>query len=81
MSEELPAEDLLARVARQDVAALSELYDRYAPRVYGLMAHVLPSRDAAEEILQEVFIRLWSESPRPEPGRWKRGGVVGGHRA
>ena len=62
MSEELPAEDLLARVARHDVAALSELYDRYAPRVYGLMAHILPSRDAAEEILQEVFVRLWSES-------------------
>ena len=63
MSEELPAEELLARVARHDVAALSELYDRYAPRVYGLMAHILPSRDAAEEILQEVFVRLWSESP------------------
>ncbi len=62
MSEELPAEDLLARVARHDVAALSELYDRYAPRVYGLMAHILPSRGAAEEILQEVFVRLWSES-------------------
>jgi len=27
------------------------------------MAHILPSRDAAEEILQEVFARLWSESP------------------
>ena len=27
------------------------------------MAHILPSRDAAEEILQEVFVRLWSESP------------------
>jgi RNA polymerase sigma-70 factor (ECF subfamily) len=63
MSEELPAEDLLARVARQDVAALSELYDRYAPRVYGLIAHILPSRDAAEEILQKVFVRLWIESP------------------
>jgi RNA polymerase sigma-70 factor (ECF subfamily) len=64
MSEELPAEQLLARVAQHDVAALSELYDRYAPRVYGLMAHVLPERDAAEEILQELFMRLWSESPR-----------------
>ena len=63
MNEELPAEDLLARVARHDVAALGELYDRYAPRVYGLIAHILPSRDGAEEILQEVFLRLWSESP------------------
>jgi len=33
------------------------------PRVYGLIAYVLPSRDAAEEILQDVFIRLWNESP------------------
>lgn len=64
MSEELPAEELLARVARRDVAAVSELYDRYAPRVYGLMAYILPSRDAAEEILREVFVRLWSESSR-----------------
>ena len=64
MSEELTAEDLLALVAQHDVDSFSELYDRYAPRVYGLMARVLPSRDAAEEILQEVFVRLWSESPR-----------------
>ena len=64
MSVELPAEDLLARVARHDVDALSELYDRYAPRVYGIVAHILPARDAAEEILQEVFVRLWGESPR-----------------
>jgi RNA polymerase sigma-70 factor (ECF subfamily) len=63
MSEELAAEDLLARVARQEVAALSELYDRYAPRVYGLVAHILPARAAAEEVLQEIFARLWTESP------------------
>ena len=64
MSEDLSAENWLARMAQREVAALGELYDRYAPRVYGLMAHILPSRDAAEEILQEVFVRLWSESPR-----------------
>jgi RNA polymerase sigma-70 factor (ECF subfamily) len=63
MSEQLTGEDLLERVARQDVAALGELYDRYAPRAYGLMVHILSSRGDAEEILQEVFVRLWSESP------------------
>ena len=62
MREELSAEDLLARVARHDVEALSELYDRYAPRVYGVMARILPSHAVAEQILQEVFVRLWSES-------------------
>lgn len=64
MTEELPAEDLLARVARRDVAAFSELYDRYAPSVYGLMARIVNSRSAAEESLQQVFMRLWSESPQ-----------------
>lgn len=63
MREELSAEDLLARVARQDVTALSELYDRYAPRVFGLISRILQSRGAAEEILQSVFIRLWQEGP------------------
>jgi len=63
MSVELPGEDLLARVARGDQAALGELYDRYAPRIYGLIVHILPSREAAEDILQAVFARLWHESP------------------
>jgi len=63
MNGELPAEGLLARVAQKDVDALSELYDRYAPRVYGLAARILPSRASAEEVLEELFVRLWTESP------------------
>lgn len=62
MNEELPAKELLARVGRHDLAALSELYDRFAPRVLGLITYILASRDEAEEILQEVFLRLWRES-------------------
>jgi RNA polymerase sigma-70 factor (ECF subfamily) len=62
MNEELPAKELLARVGRHDLAALSELYDRLAPRVFGLITHILAFRDEAEEILQEVFLRLWRES-------------------
>jgi RNA polymerase sigma-70 factor (ECF subfamily) len=64
MSEEVSAEQVLARVARRDLAALSELYDRFAPRVYGLIAHILPSRDDAESVLQQEFVRLWTESAR-----------------
>lgn len=62
MSEDVPSEDLLIRVARRDVTALGEIYDRYAPRVYGVIAHIVPSRDGADQILQEVFERLWNES-------------------
>jgi RNA polymerase sigma-70 factor (ECF subfamily) len=62
MSMEIPSEELLERIAAQDVAALGELYDRYAPRVYGLIKHMLSSDDVAEELLQDVFVRLWGES-------------------
>jgi len=64
MSEELAAEVLLARVARNDVDALSVLYDRYAPLLYGLATRVVPSRAAAEETLLEIFLRLRNESAR-----------------
>ena len=63
MSEALSSEDLLARVGQQDLAALGELYDRYAFRVFGVILQILSSRDEAEEILLQVFQRLWSESP------------------
>ncbi len=72
MSIEIPSEELLARVAEQDAAALGELYDRYAPRVYGLIGHILSSHEGAEEILQDVFVRLWGESP----GLSREGGSV-----
>jgi hypothetical protein len=58
MRIELPAQDLLALIAQQDVAALSELYDRYSPRVYGLLARILISRETAEDVLLEVFASL-----------------------
>jgi RNA polymerase sigma factor (sigma-70 family) len=59
MSEEL---ELLARLGRNDAAALGELYDRYSPRLFGLLTHILSAREEAEDILLEVFQRLCLES-------------------
>ncbi len=50
-------------VAQGDVTAFSGIYDEFAPQVYGLIAHVLSSRSTAEEVLGEVFVRLWNDSP------------------
>jgi len=61
MNKESPPEELLQAIAQGDVTALSELYDRYAQRVYGLIAHILPARQKAEEVLEEVFVHLWTE--------------------
>jgi RNA polymerase sigma-70 factor (ECF subfamily) len=47
------------KLSNREVA--SGLYDRLAPQVLGLIAQVLSSRKDAEEILQQVFLRLESE--------------------
>lgn len=55
---ELSDETLIDRVKRGDVLAFTQLYDRYGPAVYAMAAHLLGPVDA-EEIVQEVFLRLW----------------------
>ena len=62
MSDETSAEELLKRLERHDAAAFAELYDRFAPRVLGLLLLIQPSRGEAEDILREVFDRLARET-------------------
>jgi RNA polymerase sigma-70 factor (ECF subfamily) len=65
---ELNDEHLVARVQARDVAAFTLLYDRYAPAVYAMAAHLLNPVDA-EEIVQEVFLRLWQRAEQFDAGR------------
>ena len=60
----------MQRVASGDRTAFLTLYDRYAPRVYGLALHMLRDRMAAEEVAQESFLKLWTraDSFRPDKG-------------
>ncbi len=58
---ELSDEILVEQVKQQDVDAFTLLYDRYAPTVYALAAHLLSPTDA-EEVVQEIFLRLWHKA-------------------
>lgn len=70
---ELPAtetdEALLSLVAKGDEVALAELYDRYGGRVYWLSVRKLADLQVAEELTQEVFLRVWSAAPRYDAER------------
>lgn len=60
MAERTTDDDILiARVASQDRRALELLYDKYAPAVMGLAVKIVGDRNAAEEIVQEAFWRVW----------------------
>jgi len=49
----------MERLARQDQQALEALYDRYSRAVYSLLLRIMREPAAAEELLQEAFLRLW----------------------
>lgn len=73
-----PDEYLMRQIARQNEAALAELYDRYAPRIYGLCLRILGETQMAEDQLQEVFVRVWErarlfERARGSVGSWLMG--------
>jgi RNA polymerase sigma-70 factor, ECF subfamily len=43
-------------------AALSKLYDRYSRTVFGVGLKILSDRSMAEELVQEVFLKVWRSS-------------------
>jgi RNA polymerase sigma-70 factor (ECF subfamily) len=61
--------DLLAAVARGDQDALAVVYERHANNCYALARRVLNDRSLAEEVVQELFVRLWREPERFDPAR------------
>jgi len=60
---------LVARLAAGDDEAVEELFDRYAPLLYGLARRITGARQLAEEVVQEVFTTLWTHPDRFDPSR------------
>jgi len=55
-------EDLVVLVTRGDDSAITLLYDRHARAVYSLTLKVVHNKEVAEELTQEVFLRVWQQA-------------------
>lgn len=62
-------EDLIGLVALGDESAFEELYDAFAPRVFGLVRKVVRDPAQSEEVAQEVFLDIWAQAGRFDPER------------
>ena len=60
---------LVVAVARFDEQALATLYERHGGAVFALSRRLLKRRDLAEEVTQEIFMRLWTRPERFDSDR------------
>jgi RNA polymerase sigma-70 factor, ECF subfamily len=67
--EEVSDAQLVTSIARYSEVALAEVYRRHGGAVYGLARRVLNDAAEAEDVTQEVFLRLWNEPDRFDPAR------------
>jgi RNA polymerase sigma-70 factor (ECF subfamily) len=59
----------MASLIAGDLAALEVLYDRYSMLVFSVSLRVLYDRQLAEDVTQEVFLRLWRRPQSFDPNR------------
>src|SRR4249919_1669079 len=54
--------ELIDRVVARDASAIGDLYDRHSRLLFGLILRIIRDRSEAEEILQEVFVQVWTRA-------------------
>jgi RNA polymerase sigma-70 factor, ECF subfamily len=60
---------LVERLVAGDEEALRDVYRRHSPAVFGLAMRVLSNETLAEDVTQDVFVRLWQQPDRFDPER------------
>lgn len=57
-------EELILRTEQGDRAAFRALYARSSAKLFGIALRVLNDRAEAEEVLQEVYVKVWHNAAR-----------------
>lgn len=62
---------LIVRLKQKDKYALSYLYDHYASALNGVIIRIIKAEDVAEEVLQDVFLKVWDKIDTYDPDKGK----------
>jgi RNA polymerase sigma factor (sigma-70 family) len=66
-----PDQRLMRSFAARDPLAADALYQRFAGRIYGLGLVMLGSDAAAQDLVQDTFVKLWRSADRYDRSRGK----------
>jgi RNA polymerase sigma factor (sigma-70 family) len=77
MCDDRTDDELIALIAAGESAAFESLYHRYAANIYQIVLGVVQDRALAEDLVQEVFWRVWRRSTnfageRGQVAQWLR---------
>lgn len=61
--------DRLRAVAEGDRSALRDVYEKTSAKLFGVCLRILPDREEAEDVLQEVYLTVWNKAERFDPAR------------
>ncbi len=64
-AQELSA--LMVRVAKRDTDAFAGLYRATSAKLFGIILRISRRRDIADEILQEVYVKIWDRASDFDP--------------
>jgi RNA polymerase sigma-70 factor (ECF subfamily) len=62
MNTSVESSSLLPAVAQGDLDAFEQLYDRHSSTLYALLLRILSNPDDAQEVLQETFVKAWTNA-------------------
>jgi RNA polymerase sigma-70 factor (ECF subfamily) len=63
--------ELLRKIGAGDRRSFEILYDRFSAPLYAVAFRVLKNQEAAEDVLQDVFLHIWEKAPLFDPTRGK----------
>jgi RNA polymerase sigma-70 factor (ECF subfamily) len=66
---EIELAQLLQRCAARDSAAFRALYDKTSPILFARLLRMMRRRSVAEEVLQEVYVRIWERAAQYQAHR------------
>lgn len=56
-------DELIRAMKNGDENAFSRLYSLYGEAIFGVIFSIVPNEKIAEELLQDVFIKVWQNAP------------------
>ncbi len=54
--------ELIIALQNKNQAALKRIYDMYSANVYGIVFNILKDETLSEEVVQDVFVKIWNNS-------------------